>query len=202
VSTEKLFDFSHRVNNAGPRPARFQRAEESLCSLSPHAPSRCARRASLRTHPYRTTFPSHLFSGSCALFQKSVYLIENKGKLPICKPFIFNRLRTLFHSSPGSLLFCISSPKHTGGIPPLRSQELKCHLSFPDRRHITSHPSVTCNVCAFVGRSLPLRTAGPSEHMRRARKKRKRRPRGKGRLFFVSSLEHIPVRRSGPGVGV
>jgi len=173
VSTEKLFDFSHPVNDAGPRPARFQRAGESLYSLSPHAPSRCARRASLRTHPYRTTSPSHLFSGSCALFQKSVYLIENKGKLPVCKPFIFNRLRTLFHSSAGSPLFCISSPKHTGGIPPLKSQELKCLLSSRDCHQVTPYPSATCKACALVGaKPASARRETRRTHTERAKKER------------------------------
>jgi hypothetical protein len=33
-------------------------------------------------------------------------------------PFIFSRFRTLLHSSAGSPLFSMCSPKHTGGIPP------------------------------------------------------------------------------------
>jgi hypothetical protein len=202
VSTERLFDFPHPANDASPAPARFRRIETSRRPLFSLVRSRSARRAAFRTHPYNTTSPSHLSSISSALFQKSVHLIENKGKLTICKPFVFNQLRTLFHSSPGSPLFRVSSPKHTGGVPPLKSQELKCRLSSRDCHQVTPYPSATCKVCALIGGEARLCAPRDYANASRGRKKRKRQPRGKGRLFFVFALEHVPVRRSGPGVGV
>jgi hypothetical protein len=61
-------------------------------------------------------------------------------------------------------------------------------------------------VTPCVGTSVtlrpPVRAAAMGAHIEQKPQKRKRRPRGKGRLFFVFALEHVLVRRSGLGVCV
>jgi len=76
-----------------------------------------------------------LFSCRSALIQMSAYLIENKGLDCFFKSFFINHLRTLFHSSPGSPLFAICSPKHTGGIPllPLKRLEYRVRSAATER---------------------------------------------------------------------
>jgi hypothetical protein len=69
-----------------------------------------------------------LFSCRSKLLQKCGHLIENKGQEPFCKPFVFYQFRTPLHSSPGSPLFSIRSPKHTGGIPPSARGNIKTLL--------------------------------------------------------------------------
>jgi hypothetical protein len=80
---------------------------------------------------------SRLFSAPSTLLRKSAYLIENTSQMLISNPLYFNHLRTLFHSFPGSPLFAICSPKHTGGIPPSHpfgaSAPLPADFSAPPR---------------------------------------------------------------------
>jgi hypothetical protein len=109
----------------------------------------------------------------------------------------------LIHSFPAIHLLTSFYKLGTGGVPHFQSRELKCNLSFPDRHRVTSHPSVTCKASVLAGdRLLSARLSAPRDGANacRDRKKRKRRPRGKGRLLFVFTLEHVPVRRSGLGV--
>jgi hypothetical protein len=56
------------------------------------------------------------FSASSALFQKSAQLTENTRQTPPCNPIHFYQFRTPLHSFPGSHLFSVCSPKHTGSM--------------------------------------------------------------------------------------
>jgi hypothetical protein len=67
----------------------------------------------------KTSPTNPLVSTTSAVFSKCPQLIENASLSLICKSFDFNQSRTLSHSSPGSPLLPICSPKHTGGIPPV-----------------------------------------------------------------------------------
>jgi hypothetical protein len=77
-----------------------------------------------RQLPAKNAPTSCLFSIPSAHFQKSAYLIENKGKLPFCKSFDVSLFRTPFHSFPGSPLVSSFYQLHTGGVgtPPSRSR--------------------------------------------------------------------------------
>jgi hypothetical protein len=92
--------------------------------------------------PYFCAPTTPSFSISSALFSKHSHLIENKGKSPICKSCIFNHFRTLLHSSPGSPLLSVCSPKHTGGIPhSLLGRRLTSGLAQPIRApHLQIRP--------------------------------------------------------------
>src|SRR5580698_8001547 len=60
------------------------------------------------------TSPS--FSISSALFPKIAQLLENTRQTLLRNPFRFYQFRTPLHSFPGSPLFSVCSPKHTGGM--------------------------------------------------------------------------------------
>src|SRR5580704_5049848 len=81
--------------------------------------SRLVRPTALRICLEKTARATLLFSSCCALFPKTAQLVENTSYNLFSNPFNFNHLRTLSHSFPGTPLFPICSPKHTGGIPPL-----------------------------------------------------------------------------------
>jgi|HubBroStandDraft_6_1064221.scaffolds.fasta_scaffold971959_1 hypothetical protein len=103
-------------------PASRGIAPASAPSRIDSSPCFCAR-----------TTPS--FSISSALFSKHPHLIENKEKSPFFNSINFNQFRTLFHSSSGSPLFSVCSPKHTGVYPrPLSggtARDAKCAGSAP-----------------------------------------------------------------------
>jgi hypothetical protein len=87
-----------------------------------------------RQLPAKNAPTSCLFSIPSAHFQKSAYLIENKGKLPFCKSFDFSLFRTSFRSFPGSPLVSSFYQLHTGVWVPLRLSPV---FPSPDREFPT-----------------------------------------------------------------
>jgi hypothetical protein len=146
--------------------------EQPLRSVSP-ASLRVPEFFIPRTQPYKYASPTLLFSISCALFP--------------CIPCI-----------------CHSYVKHTGGIPPARSQDLRHHLNIGRGIFSNIHRSSNlrglrlCRGRACLCPSLPGQ--GDTRICKEIRAKEKGGP-GENRLFIVFSLEHVPARRSGPGVG-
>jgi hypothetical protein len=99
-----------------PAPLNFWR---SIKDASPHwtAP-RVRREHSLQLARQRekTDPTSPSFSIFSALFPKIAQLIENTRQTPSRNPINFYQFRTPLHSFPGSPLFSMRSPKHTGGV--------------------------------------------------------------------------------------
>ena len=112
-----------------------------ICPRSALIASLPDRLSTLRAHhtfSIKNALANHLFSIITTLIQKSAYLIENTRKTPICNSLIFNRLRTLSHSSPGSPVLSTCSPKHTRGCTPfaIPTSKVSLEISFPFARNV------------------------------------------------------------------
>jgi hypothetical protein len=97
----------------------------------------------------------------------------NDKRIPL-SPFSSINYALLRHSSPGSHLFCVCSPKHTGGVPPVfrstsKTQFLKGladHQNGLARYQTARHKLILCRSRAYT--AVGCRDSRPRLSARRA----------------------------------